>query len=217
MKTRILLTDDHEIMRKGLRSLLERESDFEVIGEASNGRDAIRLARELEPDIMVMDVGMPDVNGMEATSRIMAKMPDMRIVALSMHSDKRFVTGMLTAGAYGYVLKSEAVEELVGAIRAVQTGRVYTSPRVTDVVMQDYVNKLTTPQGDGESPLTPRESEVLGLLAGGASTRQISEQLHLSVNTVDTHKRRIQQKLDLHSVAELTKYAIRHGLTQLDE
>ena len=217
MKTRILLTDDHETMRKGLRSLLERETDFEVIGEASNGRDAIRLARELEPDIMVMDVGMPDVNGMEATSRIMAKMPDMRIVALSMHSDKRFVTGMLTAGAFGYVLKSEAVEELVGAIRAVKTGRVYTSPKVTDVVMQDYVNKLTTPQGDGESPLTPRESEVLGLLAGGASTREISEQLHLSVNTVDTHKRRIQHKLDLHSVAELTKYAIRHGLTQLDD
>ena len=217
MKTRILLADDHSIMRQGLHSLLDRESDLEIVGEASNGHEAIRMARDLRPDVMVMDVGMPELSGVEATERIKSEMPEIRIVALSMHSDRRFVTGMLSAGASGYVLKSEALEELVGAIRSVRADRVYTSPKVTDVVMQDYVSKLNRPAGSESSPLTRRESQVLGLLAQGNSTRQIAEQLNLSVNTIDTHRRRIMLKLDLHSIAELTKYAIREGITSVDD
>ncbi len=217
MKTRILLADDHGIMRQGLRSLLQRESDLEVVGEASTGQEAVRMARELVPDVMVMDVGMPDLNGIDATERIKGELPLIKIVALSMHSDRRFVTGMLGAGASGYVLKSEALEELVGAIRSVRAEKVYTSPKVTDVVMQDYLSKLNNPPATDSSPLTGRERQVLSLLAQGKSTRQIAGKLHLSVNTIDTHRRRIMSKLDLHSIAELTKYAIREGITSIDD
>jgi DNA-binding NarL/FixJ family response regulator len=216
MTTTIVLADDHRVMREGMRSLLEKERGFSVVGEAQNGREALHLVREKKPDVVVMDIGMPDLNGIDATRRIAVEVPTVKVVALSMHSDRRFVTGMLEAGAKGYVLKSGAYEEVVAAIRAVISGRIYTSPEVTDVVMQDYVRKLTHPEPAPESPLTPREREVLQLMAEGKTTKKIAQALHVSVNTVDTHRHRIMAKLDLHSVAELTKYAIREGLTELE-
>lgn len=216
MRTTVLLADDHKIMRDGLRALLEKEHDLEVVGETDNGRGAVRLARELKPDVVVMDVGMPDLNGIEATRQITAEVPSTRVVALSMHADRRFVTGMLSAGASGYVLKAGAFEELSSAIRAVMARRVYMSPQITDLVVEDYVRRLSEPVPAAESPLTPREREVLQLLAEGRSTKEIATRLHLSASTVDTHRRHIMEKLDLHTVAELTKYAIREGLTSVN-
>jgi DNA-binding NarL/FixJ family response regulator len=217
MTTRILLADDHKIMRDGLRVLLERESELAVVGEAENGRQAVRLARELEPEVVVMDVAMPDLNGMEAARQIKSELPSIKVIALSMHRDRRFIKGMLEAGALGYVLKESAFEEVAEAIHKVLTGRIYTSPKISDIVMEDYVRQLSHPEPQRESPLTPREREVLQLLAEGNSSKQIGRRLNVSVNTVDTHRHRIMDKLDLHSVAELTKYALKVGLTSLDD
>ncbi len=216
-RTRILLADSHSIMREGLYSLLSRERDMEVVGQACNGREAIRMARDLNPDVVVMEVSMPELSGLHATVRIRREMPGIKVIALSMHSDRHFVNGMLGAGTSAYVLKSETVDELLRAIRSVRSDRVYTSPRVTDVVMRHYFARLSQPDVDASSLLTPRESQVLGLLAEGYTTRQIAERLHLSMNTIDTHRRRITQKLDIHSIAELTKYAIREGIISIDE
>lgn len=215
MTTTIVLADDHQLIREGLRSLLEKQPGFVVVGEAETGRDAVRLARELKPDIVVMDVRMPDLNGMEAARQVRLEAPSTKIVALSMHSEKRFVTGMLSGGASAYVLKSCAFEEVTLAIQAVVEGRIYTSQKVTDVVVSDYVEQLgkVTPSAD---VLSPREREVLQLIAEGMSSKEVAARLHLSVNTVDTHRRRISDKLGLSSVAELTKYAVREGLTSLD-
>ena len=219
MRTTIVLADDHEIMRNGLRALLEKSGEHTVIGEAESGREAIRLVRDLKPDIVVMDIGMPDLNGIEATRQLSSESPGVRVVALSMHRDRRFVTGMLEAGASAYVLKSGAFNEVMEAIGAVLVGRIYTSPKVTDMVMEDYIRKLSLPQSDltPKSPLTPREREVLQLLAEGNSSKEIADALNISVNTVDTHRHRIKEKLNLRSVAELTKYAIREGFTSLDD
>ena len=217
MKVRILIADDHAIMRQGLRSMLSDEPGFEVVGEAGDGREAIRLVRDLEPDVVVMDVGMPELNGVEAARQVVRDHPQVRVVALSMHADRRFVTGMLEAGAAGYVLKGAVFEELVEAIRAVRSGRVYTSQKVTDMVMSDFVRSLGRGEPATASLLTPREREVVQLLAEGKGTRQVAEALTISVNTVDTHRRRAMEKLDVSSLAELTKYAIREGLTSLDE
>jgi len=217
MSTRVLLADDHKIMRDGLCALLEKEAGFIVVGVAENGRDAVRLARELRPDVVVMDISMPDLNGIEATRQISADVPGVKVIALSMHSERRFVTGMLEAGATGYVLKGAAFEELVASIRAVRANRIFTSPKITDALVQGYVRELTQPEPTPRSPLTGREREVLQLLAEGRGTRKIAEELHVSVNTVDTHRRHIMEKLGLRSIAELTKYAIRAGLTSLHE
>lgn len=217
MTTRILLADDHQIMREGLRSLLECEPDFEIVGEADNGRTAVRMARELRPDIVVMDIGMPDLNGVEATRQIKAELKHTKVVGLSMHSDRRFVEGMLAAGAVGYVLKSGAFEDVVEAIHTVSSNQIFTSPKITELVLDVYIRSLNHPEPEArETPLTPREREVLQLLAEGRSSRDIAEELCISGNTVDTHRRRIMEKLDLHSIAELTKYAVREGLTDIE-
>jgi DNA-binding NarL/FixJ family response regulator len=231
---KVLLADDHRIVREGLKSLLQSQPDMDVIAEASDGRQAVEMARDLDPDVVVMDVAMPQLNGIEATRQLTNEQRDWKIVALSMHSDRRYVSEALKAGASGYVLKDGAFDELISAIRAVISDRVYLSPRVAGVVVEDYVRRLPTRGGSGaggshpgteEHPqgrrsafdaLTPREREVLQLMAEGFATKEVAHRLHVSVKTVETHRRQIMEKLDLHSVAELTKYAIREGLTTLE-
>ena len=212
---RVLLADDHKILRQGLRTLLEQEADIDVVGEADNGRASVKLAGELAPDVVIMDVAMPDLNGIDATHRITEADPGARVLALSMHSDGRYVKGMLQAGARGYILKDCASEELTRAIRTVMAGQVYVSPGVTGVIVNDYVRQLSAATGE-PATLSQREREVLQLLAEGASTAAIAADLHLSVKTIETHRKRIMDKLELRSIAELTKYAIREGIPALD-
>jgi DNA-binding NarL/FixJ family response regulator len=216
MSIKILLADDHKIMRDGLRTLLEKQPDMTVIGEAENGRHTVEKALKAKPDVVIMDISMPDLNGIEATRQITGANPHIKILALSMHSDKRFVAEILTAGASGYLLKECAADELAAAIRAVMKGEKYLCPGVADVVVKDYVQRLSREKSSVSHPLTPREREVLQLLAEGKATKQIALKLHLSVKTVETHRRQIMQKLDIHSVAELTKFAVREGLTSLE-
>jgi two-component system, NarL family, response regulator NreC len=216
MSTRILLADDHKITRQGLRSLLEKQKDMEVVAEADNGRTAIRLAAELAPDVIIMDVTMKDLNGAEATKQILAKSPDIKIIALSMHSDALYVTEMLKCGASGYLLKDCAFEELARAIRTVADDKTYLSPAISGVVVEDYIHRLTSIEVTGPDILTDREKEVVQLMAEGNSTKQIALKLHISVKTVETHRRQVMAKLNIHNVAELTKYAIRKGMTSLE-
>ncbi|MHC4362839.1 MAG: response regulator [Planctomycetota bacterium] len=216
MSTRILLVDDHKITRQGLRSLLENQGDMEVIAEAEEGRTAVRLVREIVPDVVIMDVSMPDLNGMEAARQIVADCPGVKIIALSMHSDALFVTEMLKSGASGYLLKDCAFEELALAIRTVSDEKTYLSPSISGVVVNDYVHLLSKGESVDTEVLSSREREVLQLLAEGKSTKQMALRLHISVKTVETHRRQIMEKLDIHSVAELTKYAIRKGFTSLE-
>jgi DNA-binding NarL/FixJ family response regulator len=217
MSIRVLIADDHKIMLAGLRSLLEKQTDFDVIGEADNGRKAVLMAQKKKPDVVVMDVSMPDLNGMEATTQIIESLPDTRVVALSMHSDKRFVMGMLSAGASGYLLKDCASEELANAIHQVVKGKKYLSPEITGVVIDDFLLGGASEKGTTvASQLSPREREVLQLIAEGWSTKQIASHLYVSIKTIETHRRQIMKKLDLHTIADLTKYAIREGLTSIE-
>ncbi len=216
MSIRIIIADDHQIVRQGLRTLLEREPDMQVVAEAEDGRRTVLLARELIPHVIVMDVEMPELNGIEATMQILTEYPQIKIIALSMYSDRRFVTNMLKAGAGGYLLKDCAFEELTQAIRLAMSNRIYLSPGVADVVIKDYVTHAPAPTRSVFSVLSNREREVLQLLSEGKRTSQIAELLHISVKTVETHRQQIMHKLGMRSVAELTKYAIREGLTSLE-
>jgi len=216
MKTRIIIADDHMIVRQGLATLLAKEPDMEVVAEAENGREVVQLVKELRPDVVIMDVNMPDLNGIEATRQVLAAFPETKIIALSMHADRRFVVNMLKAGSSGYLLKDCAFEELAAAIRLVMANKTYLSTRVSNVVIQDYVQGMSAPRSSAFTMLTPREREVLQLMAEGKPTGQIAEQLHISVKTVETHRQQIMHKLGIHSIAELTKYAIREGLTSLE-
>ncbi|MFQ5995868.1 MAG: response regulator [Acidiferrobacterales bacterium] len=211
MTITVLIADDHKILREGLRSLLQGEPDIEIVGEAHSGREAVNGARTLRPDVVIMDIALPDLSGIEATREIRADAPEASVIALSMHSDRRFVRGMLAAGACGYLLKDSAFEELALAIRTVMQGEVYLGLGITGVVVDELVGE---PPAD-EAPLTTRETEVLRLLASGKNTAEIARQLQVSVKTIETHRRQIMHKLDLRSVAELTKYAIREGLASL--
>jgi DNA-binding NarL/FixJ family response regulator len=216
---RVLLADDHQIMRDGLRALLEAQSGMQVVGEAEDGRTACEMAARLRPDAVVMDIGMPELNGVDATRRIAAELPSVRVIALSMHADRRFVAEMLRAGASGYLVKDAAFEELVDAIRAVTQGRVYLGQGVAGVVVQDYVRRLgAAPEAEVSpiSKLSPREREVLQLAAEGNSTKEIASVLGLSVKTVETHRRQIMDKLGTYTLAGLIKIAIREGLTSLE-
>lgn len=217
MSLRILLADDHQIVCDGLRMVIEGHGDMEVVGVAKDGREAVSLARQLSPDVVIMDVAMPELNGIDATRRILELLPHVKVVALSMHSDRRYVTGMLAAGVAGYLLKDCAAQELAQAIHTVVAGKVYLSPGIAGVVVEDYTRQLASADEQPVSVLTVREREVLQLLAEGNSTKQIARTLHLSVKTIETHRRQTMEKLDLRSVAELTKYAIREGLTSLDD
>lgn len=215
MGIRILLADDHALMRSGLRALMEKESDVEVVAEAEDGRAAVRLVHEKSPDMVVMDVGMSGLNGVEATRQIVGAASGVRVIALSVHEDRRFVMGMLRAGASGYLLKGCSFEEVMRAVRVVREGQTYLSPRVAGVVVAESVNPVFRADEDPASVLTAREREMLQLLAEGKSTRQIADCLNVSVSTVETHRQHIMGKLNLHSIAELTKYAIRAGLTTI--
>ncbi len=216
MTIRVLLADDHNIVREGLKSLLEKDPDIEVVAMADNGRTAVRLAGELKPDVAVLDIAMPEMNGIEATRRIYRDNPAIKVLTLSMHSARRFVTEALSAGAKGYLLKDCAAEELVRAIRTVAGDETYLSPKVAGLIVKDYLKHSpeTTPSAD--SCLTNREREILQLIAEGESTKEIAFKLGVSIKTVETHRQQIMKKLNLHGVAELTRYAIREGLTPLD-
>lgn len=214
MKIRVLIADDHRIFRQGLRSLLESQPDVEVLGEAENGRTLIKMARQLDPDLVILDVAMPEMNGIDAAHKIRELGSGTKILALSMHSDSRFVTQMLKAGADGYLLKDCAFNELTDAMQTVLQNRVYLSPGVTDLVVRAYLESAGE-DGRTSTALTSREREILQLIAEGKNTLEIAGLLNISGKTVDTHRRQIMRKLDLHSVAELTKYAIREGITIL--
>lgn len=209
MTIRVLLVDDHTVMREGLRALLEKRPDIEVVGEAGNGLDALKTVAECAPDVVVMDIGMREMNGIEATRRIRARHPNVRVLGLSTHSDKRYVLEMLEAGGLGYLLKETAAEELYRAILAASRNCRYLSKHLAEAVADGYAGQRGAAAA---SWLTPREREVLQLLAEGRSSLQIGQRLNISVRTADAHRRHIMEKLNLHSIAELTRYAIREGI-----
>ena len=212
----MLLVDDHQIMREGLRALLANEPDIEIVGEAADGRTALDLVRTLSPEVIVMDVGMPELNGVEATLRIKSENGNVKVIALSTHAVKRYVHHMLEAGASGYVLKIGAHNELLRAVRAASLGRTYLSPEIAGFVVERSTHAHAEGEVSAYSTLAAREREVLQLVAEGKTSAETAKQMHISMKTVETHRRNIVQKLGLHGTAELTKYAIREGLTTLE-
>ncbi len=215
MKIKILLADDHKIMREGLKSILEKNLDIFIAGEAGNGIEAIDLAKKIHPDIIIMDINMPDLNGIEATSRIISEMPGSRVLALSMYADRGFLIKMLKAGAKGYLLKDCASDELVNAIKVILKNRIYISPSLVDDMVRDYIQLADSVDLSAFSILTPRERDVLQRLSEGRSTKEIAFDLNLSIKTIETFRLKIQEKIGLRSIAELTKYAVREGITSL--
>ncbi len=216
MTINIILVDDHKIIRDGLRSLLEKEKDMAVVAEAKNGRDAVKISRKHVPDIIVMDINMPDLNGVDAAELILTENPGIRIIALSIHATRRYVTRMLKAGASGYLVKHCAYEELADAIRSVANNKPYLSSQILDTVISDYTSNFPPGEISTLSTLTSREREILQLVAEGVKSEDIADRLFVSVKTVSSHRRALMQKLNLYSVAELTRYAIREGLVSLD-
>lgn len=206
--------EDHQIVREGLAALLEKQPDLKVVGQAADGRTAVRLARELKPAVVVMDISLPDLNGIDATRQILEDNPAVKVIGLSVHADRRFIKGMLQAGAYGYLLKYSASQELIKAIRLVLSHRVYLSPEIAGVVVEDYTSPA--PDGSPFAVLTLREREVLQLLAEGKSPREIADALHLGLKTVEGYRRQVMEKMGFASFADLVKYAIREGLTSVE-
>ncbi len=209
-KTRILLADDHALVRKGFRLILDSQPDMEVVGEASNGRETLLIAEQLKPDLIVMDVSMPELNGIEATRRVADVSPRTRVLALSMHKDSVYVREILRAGAKGYLLKDAADDDLLVAVRAVSRGEGYLSPAVSDAVLIDYRRHVTDPI----DLLSSREREVLQMIAEGKTNKEIAVALHLSVYTVEAHRGRVMEKLNLHNTSDMVRFALRNGLIQ---
>jgi two-component system response regulator NreC len=216
MSLRVILADDHAIVRHGLSKLLQQEKDVEVVAQAQDGHSTVELTRELSPDMVIMDIGMPDLNGIEATRQIVSDFPQVKVIGLSMHSGRKFVVEMLRAGASGYLLKDCALEELTTAVRTVAAGKMYLSPAITDVVVENYVRNAAEKGHSAFSLLSQREREVLQLMAEGKTTKQIARHLHISHKTVEGHRLRVMSKLNMDSVAKLTKYAIQEGLTSAE-
>jgi len=209
-RTRVLIADDHGIVRRGLRLQLEQNSDFEVVGEATDGREAVRLAEELAPNVVIMDIAMPHLNGIQATSQIIKKHPEIGVIVLSMYSDETYLMRTLAAGAKGYLLKESADADIDRAVSSVAEGKLFFSPSIANTLLEDYMRQLQQ-RGlqDSYDLLTDREKEVLQLLAEGKSNKEIAGMLNLSTNTVETHRTRLMQKLNLHSSAEIVLYAVR--------
>jgi two-component system response regulator NreC len=215
MSIKVLIADDHQIIREGLCAMLEKEHDIKVIGEAVDGRMTQRMAQELVPDVIIMDVAMPDLNGIEATRQIVAKLCGVKIIALSMHDDRRFVLDMLKAGAAAYILKDDAFKSVSKAIRMVMGNRTYYSNKISNLVENNCLISSTGRKSADVQLLSCREREVLQLVADGKTSNQIAEKLHISVKTVETHRQQVINKLNIKNVAELTKYALLEGLTNL--
>ncbi|MDB5291591.1 MAG: two component transcriptional regulator, LuxR family [Phycisphaerales bacterium] len=216
MSTRVLLVEDHTLVRSGIRSLLDSSPEVKVVGDVKGGREAVEFCQEHRPDLVLTDVEMPALNGIETARQLHALLPELRIVMLSMHDDPQYVFESLKAGASGYVLKDAAFTELLAAIRVVMSGRRYLSPPLADLVMDDYVRRANgEATGTDLDKLSAREREVLQLVAEGRSSAQVAAMIHISVRTVDTHRYNVMQKLGIHSIAGLTKFAIAHGLTSL--
>jgi len=216
MSIKILLADDHQIMRDGLRSLIERQPGMEVVAEAGSGRTAVKLSVKLRPDVVVMDINMRELNGIDATRQIIAEAPNVRVIAFSMHTDHQFVAEALKAGVSGYLDKNSAFEELAHAIRTVNANQSYLCSKITGDVLKSYVGKMVQEETDHTDLLTDRQREIVQLYAEGLSTNQIAAELNISVKTVETHRRNVMDKLGIGSIAELTKFAIRKGLTSLE-
>ncbi|MCD6417742.1 response regulator transcription factor [bacterium] len=217
MSIRIVLVDDHKLFREGLKSLLANQKNIEVVGQANSGLEAMEIVQELLPDLVVMDIGMKNVNGIQATRQLKTISPDIKVLALSMHSNEKYVAEMLRAGASGYLVKDCAYEELVNAINTIMSGRVYLSPEIAGAFVKDFLFGSSEETPSIFSILTPRECEVLQLIAEGKTNKEIADELGVSIKTIDTHRQQIMKKLDIHNVAELTRYAIKMGLTPLDK
>ena len=217
MSIKVLVADDHTMVREGLRSLLNAKPDIEVVAEADNGRRALELVHEVMPDVVIMDVTMPDVNGIETTHQLSAEFPDVKVIALSMHADHRLVAGMLDAGASGYLLKDCAFEELENAIRTVVANQTYLSPKITRDIIEYHVRQSPLTQSSAFSVLTAKERQILQLLAEGKNTKQMAACFNISIKTVEAHRKHIMQKLNIHTISGLTKYAVREGLTNIED
>ena len=216
MKIKILLADDHKILRNGMRSMIEKEPDLEVVGEAENGITAVQMACDLNPDVVIMDIAMPGINGVDATREILSKAPEIKVLALSTYSEKQFIFTMLKAGALGYLVKDCAFEELVSAVRSVAENKIYIAPKVLNIVVKEYLNNKSQELPKDDVQLTPRERDVLRLITKGKNTKEIASELYVSVKTIETHRQNIMNKLGIHNVAELTLYAVQIGLIILD-
>ena len=214
-KIRVLLADDHTILRSGIRALLEDELDIEVVGEAEDGHAAIRMAAELNPDIVIIDIGMPKLNGLEATRQLKQANPQIKVLVLTMHENEEYVRQVLSSGAMGYILKDAAVRELLGAIRAVQRGEAVLSPAITRLVIEDYLRWGDLQINHMDSPLSPRESEILQLIAEGYTNKEMAEILTISIKTVQSHRTNLMRKLDLHDRGDLIKYAIQKKIIEI--
>jgi DNA-binding NarL/FixJ family response regulator len=215
MSIKILLADDHNLIREGLRALISEEPNMTVVAEAEDGRTAVQLAARLSPDVVIMDISMPGLNGIEATRQILSNSPAPKVIALSMHTERRMILEMLNAGASGYLLKDCAFGEVIRAIETVMSNCTHLSPRIADIIVKDYIHRIPRNDLSSLTLLSPREREVLQLLAEGRRTQDIAATLHVSAKTVDTYRKLIMDKLGIHSIAELTKFAIREGLTSV--
>jgi len=213
-KIHILIADDHSIVREGVRMILDGQEDFEVVGEASTGRQALEEARRLRPDVVVMDISMPDMTGIEATAKIRSELSGTQVMGLTMHEDESYVFALLKAGAAGYVLKRAAAEDLVAAVRAAHQGEAFLYPTVAKLVVQDFLQRATAQDRATLDGLTEREREVLTLIAEGLTNQEIAGRLYISIKTVQTHRAHIMEKLNLHDRTELVRYAIRKGLIE---